>query len=140
MDAMNYTLRDLVLGFTADRAITAQEFADGMNRLTDRIPQPARAAMLNLLGSHDTDRVLTRHGGDEARALLAYTLLFAAEGAPMLYTATRSACKGTPTQDAGPRWSGTSRAGPGGCWTGSASCYPPCRDRRAAPRDATGQC
>ncbi len=29
--------------------------------------------------------MLTRHGGDVARALLAYALLFAAEGAPMLY-------------------------------------------------------
>lgn len=82
---MNYTLRDLVLGFTADRTITAQEFADGMNRLTDRIPVTARPAMLNLLGSHDTERVLTRHKGDIERTLLAYALMFASQGAPMLY-------------------------------------------------------
>ncbi|GAA2227152.1 glycoside hydrolase family 13 protein [Herbiconiux moechotypicola] len=82
---MNYTLRDLVLGFTADRSVTAAEFAEGMNRLTDRIPEGYRTGMLNLLGSHDTERVLTRHGGDRAAALLAYTLLFSAEGAPMMY-------------------------------------------------------
>lgn len=82
---MNYTLRDLVLGFTADRTIDAFAVAEGMNRLRARIPDGFHHGMLNLLGSHDTERVLTRHGGDEAAALRAYALLFAAEGAPMIY-------------------------------------------------------
>ncbi|MBN9606886.1 MAG: glycoside hydrolase family 13 protein [Actinomycetales bacterium] len=82
---MNYTLRDAVLGFTADGARTAPEVAATMNALGERLPAPARRAMLNLLGSHDTERVLTRHGGDRRRAQLAYALLFAAEGAPMVY-------------------------------------------------------
>jgi glycosidase len=82
---MNYGLRDLVLGFTADRSIDAVAFADGMNELTERIPGPARRAMLNLLGSHDTERVLTRHGGDAAATLLAFRLMLASEGAPMIY-------------------------------------------------------
>lgn len=82
---MNYTLRDLVLGFTADSTVDAYGFADGMNRLRDRIPAAARPAMLNLLGSHDTERVLTRHRGDVAAALRAYALLFAAHGSPMVY-------------------------------------------------------
>ncbi|MFT4030039.1 MAG: glycoside hydrolase family 13 protein [Protaetiibacter sp.] len=82
---MNYTLRDLVLGFTADRSIDAVAFADGMNALTERIPESARRAMLNLLGSHDTERVLTRHGGDAAATLLAFRLMLASEGAPMIY-------------------------------------------------------
>ena len=82
---MNYTLRDLVLGFTADGTVDGPAFAEGMNRLRDRIPAAARPAMLNLLGSHDTERVLTRHGGDTAAALRAYALLFAAQGSPMVY-------------------------------------------------------
>lgn len=82
---MNYTLRDLVLGFTADGTTTAADYAASMNDLRDRIPQAARPAMLNLLGSHDTERVLTRHGEDLAAAKLAYALLLTAEGAPMLY-------------------------------------------------------
>jgi glycosidase len=82
---MNYTLRDLVLGFTADRTITSLEFAEAMNRLRDRIPDGYHAGMLNLLGSHDTERVLTRHRGEIRDALLAYALLFSAEGAPMIY-------------------------------------------------------
>jgi cyclomaltodextrinase len=82
---MNYTLRDLVLGFTADRTIDAAGFADGMERLRARIPEGFHRGMLNLLGSHDTERVLTRHGEDVAATLLAYDLLYSAEGAPMMY-------------------------------------------------------
>jgi glycosidase len=82
---MNYTLRDLVLGFVADRSIDAAQFADGMNTLTERVPEAARPAMLNLLGSHDTERLLTRHGGDVESAKLSYALLLTAEGAPMIY-------------------------------------------------------
>lgn len=82
---MNYTLRDLVLGFTADRTLSADAFASGMNDLAARIPEGYHHGMLNLLGSHDTERVLTRHGGDVERAALAYELLFAAAGAPMIY-------------------------------------------------------
>lgn len=82
---MNYTLRDLVLGFTADRTITGPQFADGMTALTDRIPEGYRPGMLNLLGSHDTERLVTRHRGDLAATMLAYGLLLGAQGAPMIY-------------------------------------------------------
>lgn len=82
---MNYTLRDLVLGFTADRSIDADALADGLNQLAARIPDGYHHGMLNLLGSHDTERVLTRHHGDVDAALLAYTAMFAAAGAPMIY-------------------------------------------------------
>ncbi|MCB2175575.1 MAG: glycoside hydrolase family 13 protein [Actinomycetales bacterium] len=82
---MNYTLRDLVLAFTADRTTDATGLADGLNTLWDRLPPAARPAMLNLLGCHDTERVLTRHRGDTDATVLAFALLFAAHGAPMLY-------------------------------------------------------
>ncbi|HZU94568.1 MAG TPA: glycoside hydrolase family 13 protein [Microbacterium sp.] len=82
---MNYTLRDLILGFTADRSIDAFAFAERAAALRARIPDGFHAGMLNLLGSHDTERVLTRHQGDVAGALLAYELLHSAEGAPMMY-------------------------------------------------------
>ena len=82
---MNYTLRDLVLGFVADRTITGAQFADGMNELTARVPEGSRPAMLNLLGSHDTERLVTRHGRDFAALRQSYALLLLAEGAPMVY-------------------------------------------------------
>lgn len=82
---MNYTLRDLVLAFTADGTLDAHQFAEGMNTLYARIPDGYHAGMMNLLGSHDTERVLTRHDGDEQASMLAYAILFAAAGAPMIY-------------------------------------------------------
>ena len=41
--------------------------------------------MLNLLGSHDTPRLLTLADGDQRRAILALTALFTYPGTPMLY-------------------------------------------------------
>ncbi len=82
---MNYTLRDLTLGFTADKTVDAYALAEGMNELRDRIPVGFHKGMLNLLGSHDTERVLTRHNAEVEDSLLAYALMFASEGAPMIY-------------------------------------------------------
>lgn len=82
---MNYTLRDLVLGFTADGTVDAGAYAEGMRVLRGRIPEGFHTGMLNLLGSHDTERVLTRHRDDLAAAKRAYALLLTAEGAPMIY-------------------------------------------------------
>ena len=41
--------------------------------------------MLNLLGSHDTERLITRHGLDVDSELIAYDIMYACQGAPMLY-------------------------------------------------------
>jgi glycosidase len=41
--------------------------------------------MLNLLGSHDTPRILTRLGGDAARLRIALTFLMTIPGAPLVY-------------------------------------------------------
>src|SRR5690606_29111788 len=73
------------LGFTADRTVSAGEAAARLDELSARLPAAARPAMLNLLGSHDTERVLTRHRGDRASTLLAFSLLATGEGAPMMY-------------------------------------------------------
>lgn len=82
---MNYTLRDLVLGFTADRTHDAAALADGFAALDRQVPPHARTAMLNLLGSHDTERLLTRHRDDARAARLAMALMITSPGAPMLY-------------------------------------------------------
>ncbi len=82
---MNYSLRDLILGFTADRTRDAQQTAEGLRRLNSRIPVDYRHGMLNLLGSHDTERVRTRHQGNDGATLLAFTLTFACQGSPMIY-------------------------------------------------------
>lgn len=81
---MNYRLRDHILDFCARDHMDAEDFAfEGAGLLRDH--GDAAPWMLNLLGSHDTPRLLTLCGGDERRAVLALTALFTYPGAPMLY-------------------------------------------------------
>ena len=82
---MNYTLRDLVLGFTATKRFNAYDFVNGINRLQERIPYGYHHGMMNLLGSHDTERVLTAHQNNTEDCITAYCCMFACEGAPMIY-------------------------------------------------------
>ncbi|MDR3107807.1 MAG: glycoside hydrolase family 13 protein [Bifidobacteriaceae bacterium] len=82
---MNYAPREPVLEFTADGSIDAAQLADRVNSLFARIPAGFQRGLLNLLGSHDTERVTTRHGGQTGRCLLAHALIFGCAGTPMLY-------------------------------------------------------
>lgn len=82
---MNYTLRDLVLGFTATKRFNAYDFVNGISRLQERIPYGYHHGMMNLLGSHDTERVLTAHQNNTEDCITAYCCMFACEGAPMIY-------------------------------------------------------
>ena len=82
---MNYTLRNLIFGFTAERNLDAATFASGMTALHQSIPSGARRGMLNLLGSHDTTRLLTHYNEHTQAAIVALTLMITSEGAPMIY-------------------------------------------------------
>lgn len=83
--AMNYRLRDLILAFLADRTLDAAGFARELAVLAEEIPADAAWGMLNLLGSHDTTRLLTRCGDDRTTVALALAVLFSSVGAPMVY-------------------------------------------------------
>jgi cyclomaltodextrinase len=82
--AMNYRLRDHILDFCARDSMDAEDFAFECEAL-HRYHGEAAPWMLNLLGSHDTPRLLTLCGNDERRAILALTALFTLPGTPMLY-------------------------------------------------------
>ena len=82
---MHYPLRNLIFGFTAERNLDAATFASGMAALRGAIPAGARRGMLNLLGSHDTTRLLTHYKDDTRAAIVALTLMVTSEGAPMIY-------------------------------------------------------
>jgi len=83
--AMNYRLRDLMLQFFVQERLDAQAFARELAALGGELPGRSSYAMLNLLGSHDTPRILTLCGGDKARTELAVTFLFTHTGVPMVY-------------------------------------------------------
>ncbi|WP_180272046.1 glycoside hydrolase family 13 protein [Actinomyces ruminis] len=82
---MNYGVRDLALGYAATRTADATVTASAALALQDQIPRHAAPAMMNLLGSHDTPRLLQECGGDVAAVCEALGLLFAFPGAPMIY-------------------------------------------------------
>lgn len=83
--AMNYRLRDAILQFVNEWRGGGEAFARELAAIDQEIRPEARGLMMNLLGSHDTERLLTHCGGDVEAVKLAYGLLFGAQGAPMIY-------------------------------------------------------
>ena len=82
---MNYVFREAVHAFFVRRELSGREFAERMTELLFMYPAQATSAMFNLLGSHDTERVLTLAGGDVNRVLQAMTFQFFYPGIPMVY-------------------------------------------------------
>ena len=83
---MNYQFRDAVLGFVA-KAGNGKP-SDLMRKLMtiyfSNAPQASRS-MMNLIGSHDTERILTLCNGDRSLAKLAAVIQFTWVGAPSIY-------------------------------------------------------
>jgi glycosidase len=98
---MNYPMTELNLRFAAgdriDEAIVepvnldlvptldASGYRDAVAAHLDAYPWEAHTANLNLLGSHDTARVLSMVGSDAASVILAATLMVTFPGAPCVY-------------------------------------------------------
>jgi len=82
---MNYVFRDAAVQFFAERAITASAFDGAITQLLSRHPVQVNLAMFNLLGSHDTPRILTVAQGDTARVKLAMAFQMTYPGAPVIY-------------------------------------------------------
>jgi cyclomaltodextrinase len=80
---MNYRLRHRLLDFCVRDSMDAEDLAIETQTILAATPDPT--LMLNLLGSHDTERLMTVAGGNEARVMLALTALFTFPGVPMLY-------------------------------------------------------
>lgn len=82
---MNYPFSDAAYEFLTEERIGASTFADKCTRLLMRYPDRTNRSLFNLLGSHDTERLLRRCGGDERTFRLAMVLLFTYPGAPCVY-------------------------------------------------------
>lgn len=112
---MNYPLARAIWGFvggdTLDLELIARAGLRGVERLS--APELAHALddhvrryglataqqQLNLLGSHDTPRLLTLLQGDAERVELAFRLLFCLPGAPMVYYGDEIGLEGGPDPD-----------------------------------------
>jgi len=72
-------------GYRPYPPIDAAGYADRVARLLGLYPWPVELAQLNLLDSHDTARLLSVAGGDEASLRLGVLLLLTFPGAPCIY-------------------------------------------------------
>ncbi len=82
---MNYPFRECLLGMLTADGHDSSHCVASMELLTTIYPPENVNAMYVPLGSHDTERVLTRLHGDETRLRLAWLCQFAYPGAPAIY-------------------------------------------------------
>ncbi len=82
---MNYPFRECLLGMLTADGHDSSHCVASMESLTTIYPPENVNAMYVPLGSHDTERVLTRLHGDETRLRLAWLCQFAYPGAPAIY-------------------------------------------------------
>jgi cyclomaltodextrinase / maltogenic alpha-amylase / neopullulanase len=82
---MNYRFRDPCLKFFAHGTSSPTAFDTALAHQRRDYPDPVNFALQNLLGSHDTERLLTMCGGDVEREKLAVFFQMLYPGAPMVY-------------------------------------------------------
>lgn len=81
---MNYTFTKASLDYFKQK-IKAKEMADKLNHILTRYKDQVNRMNLNLLDSHDTDRIFTELGKDYDLTLAAFALLMAYQGIPCIY-------------------------------------------------------
>ena len=81
---MNYPLRNYILDYCIYDSMDAEDFNYEINLLR-QIHGHYASIQMNLLGSHDTPRLLTLCKDDVARVIPTITFLFTYVGAPMIY-------------------------------------------------------
>ncbi|NDJ62790.1 MAG: alpha-glycosidase [Chloroflexi bacterium] len=97
--AMNYRFTWAVRGFLVLGRLTPSEFDDRLMTWLRDTPPPARHAQMNLLSSHDTDRLLTLCGGDRRKFQQAMAFMLAYVGAPTIYYGDETGLEGSGPED-----------------------------------------
>lgn len=82
---MNYPFTNACLDFFARSQIGAEQFANRINAQLVSYPKQANEVSFNLLGSHDTVRLLTLCEGSIERFKLAYLFQLTFTGVPCIY-------------------------------------------------------
>jgi cyclomaltodextrinase / maltogenic alpha-amylase / neopullulanase len=82
---MNYPFRECLLTLLTADGHDSSHCIASLESLTSIYPRDNVNAMYVPLGSHDTERVLTRLHNDDARLRLAFLCQFAYPGAPAIY-------------------------------------------------------
>lgn len=91
--ATNYPLRGLILDFCLHNFLDAEDYLYEVNTLHASLGDAA-FGMVNLLGSHDTPRILTVFNEDVNKELLAWVLLLTEVGIPLIYYGDEAGMRG----------------------------------------------
>ncbi|WP_264191551.1 glycoside hydrolase family 13 protein [Metabacillus litoralis] len=82
---MNYPFTDAALSFFAKDSIHVEEFANKIQNVYHMYPQNINEVAFNLLGSHDTPRVLTMCKNNTSKVKMLFTFLLSYIGTPCIY-------------------------------------------------------
>jgi cyclomaltodextrinase len=96
---MNYPFRECLLGMLSGDMQDASHCIASLESLTNIYPPQHVNAMYVPLGTHDTERVLTRLHGDEKRLRLAWLCQFAYPGAPAIFYGDEAGLAGSKDPD-----------------------------------------
>ncbi|MFC5702706.1 glycoside hydrolase family 13 protein [Cohnella faecalis] len=83
--AMNYDMRSIMFDYVLDQSITIEQFHARLTRYAHRYAAAELNQMYNLLGSHDTERIMTRSGDRVDHLLLLIAMQYMLPGNPALY-------------------------------------------------------
>ncbi len=96
---MNYRFMWATRGFFAHDQLSPSALDDRLNVWMRDTPAPALASQMNLLDSHDIDRLINACGGDKAKYRQCMAFLFAHIGAPTIFYGSETAIDGTMQED-----------------------------------------
>lgn len=82
---MNYPLRDALIAFLLQRSIGARELVERLSAQARHYPPPAFYSLMNLLGSHDTERIMTVASHDRRAVQAMFLFAMAWPGLPAIY-------------------------------------------------------
>lgn len=91
---MNYLFRDAVIEYVARAGHSSSKFKTMTEYYLNSYPPQVLDSLWNLLGSHDTERILTALYGDTKLAKIAVTLQFTFKGSPIIYYGDEIGMKG----------------------------------------------
>lgn len=82
---MNYPLTDVINDYFCKNKIDANKFKNMINDVIVSYPKQINEVAFNLLGSHDTSRILSIAGGNKEKVKLAFLFMFTQGGSPCIY-------------------------------------------------------
>ncbi|MGD7045253.1 glycoside hydrolase family 13 protein [Jeotgalibacillus proteolyticus] len=82
---MNYPFTTNVLRLFAKKDLTVKEFVEDMTKVQHMYPKNINQVTFNLVGSHDTPRILTECENNKEMLKLIFTILLTYYGTPSIY-------------------------------------------------------